>query len=53
MCGGSGDGNSGGWSMVIAAQVCIGAHLMVRVSNHFKGAFLEFDTLAGSCSPVP
>ena len=31
MCDGGGDGNSGEWSMAIAAQVSIGAHLRVGV----------------------
>ena len=31
MCDDGGDGNSGGWCMAIAAQVCIGAHLRVGV----------------------
>ena len=33
VCDGGGDGNSGGWSMAIAAQVCIGAHLRIGVSD--------------------
>ena len=44
MCdgGSGGGGDSGWWSMAVVAEVCIGAHLRVGVSNyHFKRAFPE------------